>query len=301
MDAVIANLELPVMTGLNLVILEGDKGDPLMHPHIHKLIHAFASAPTQPEIEVVTNGSLRTPRWWRELAQKNYANLRVMFSIDGLADTNHLYRVGLDYDTIMENVQAFISAGGHAIWKFILFKHNEHQLDRVLELSRDMGFEEFIHTPCRQGDFQGLDRWPVLDNGRITHYLEPPSASSYGHIINSQSSKSQRKIQRHPQRLCPNLVKGQIYITYLGQVVPCCMMHFDTTLNYPGTDHLRELTGGFHNQDLNQYTLSQVLEHQFFAHTLHDSLKTDNWPSNCKNSFCTSQIQENLTHVKSQI
>jgi sulfatase maturation enzyme AslB (radical SAM superfamily) len=297
-DAVIANLELPGMTGLNQVILEGDKGDPLMHPHLLKLIHALASAPTQPRIQVYTNGSIRSAQWWRDLAQKNYANLRVIFSIDGLADTNHLYRVGLDYDIIMQNVQAFISDGGHAIWKFILFKHNEHQLDSAIALSREMGFEEFIHIPCRQWDFQGLDRWPVRDNDSITHYIEPPSMSSYGHITNLASSSLQRKIQRHPHRLCPNLSKGQVYITYLGQVLPCCMMHFDTTLNYPGTDHLRALTGGFHNQDLNQHTMSQVLEHQFFTRTLHDSLKTVNWHSSCKNS-CTSQITENLKYVES--
>lgn len=302
-DAVIANLELPSMTALNTVALEGDKGDPLMHPGIHKLIDAFASAPSQPEIRLFTNGSIRSPQWWQALAQKNYANLRVIFSIDGLADTNHLYRVGLDYDTIMQNVQAFISAGGHATWKFILFKHNEHQLDHVVELSRQMGFEEFIYTTCRQGDFQGLDRWPVQDNGRITHYLEPPTVSQYGQygsIRHFGTSKTQGNTQLHPQRLCPNLSKGQIYINFLGQVLPCCMMHFDTKLRYPGTYQLQEMTGGFDNQDLNQYTLSQVLNHQFFAHTLYDSLKTDRWHFNCQRS-CESQIKENLKYVEPQI
>lgn len=299
-DRVIANLELPGMTGLNLVALEGDKGDPLMHPSIHKLINAFASAPSQPEIRLFTNGSIRSPQWWKALAQKNYANLRVIFSIDGLADTNHLYRVGLDYNTIMQNVHAFISAGGHAAWKFILFKHNEHQFDSVVELSRQMGFEEFLYVTCRQGDFQGLDRWPVQDNGRITHYLEPPTVSRHGSIRHFGTSKPQVYTQQQPQRLCPNLSKGQIYITYLGQVLPCCMMHFDTKLRYPGTDQLQQMTGGFDNQDLNQYTLSQVLDHQFFARTLYDSLKTDHWHFNCARS-CKSQIKENLKHVEPQI
>lgn len=299
-DAVIANLKLPGMTGLNQVILEGDKGDPLMHPHLLKLIDTFASAPSQPKIRVYTNGSIRSTQWWRKLAQKNYANLQVIFSIDGLADTNHLYRVGLDYNTIMQNVHAFISTGGHAIWKFILFKHNEHQLDSAIELSRQMGFAEFIHVPCRPGEFRGLDRWPVRENGRITHYLEPPCIGRYGHVKHFVSSRPQSKISNHPQRLCPNLSKGQIYINYLGQVLPCCMMHFDTTLNYPGTDHLRTLTGGFHNQDLNQHTMSQVLENEFFARTLYDSLRTSNWHFNCQRS-CATQIKENLTHVASQI
>lgn len=298
--AVINNLELSSMTNLELVVLEGDKGDPLMHPNIERMIEAFSQAPSQPAIRLFTNGSIRTPVWWRELAQKRYPRLTVIFSIDGLKDTNHLYRVGLDYDTIMSNAQAFISGGGHAAWKFIRFKHNEHQFDQVLETSRSMGFDEFIYTTCRPGDFQGLSQWPVRQQGQITHFLQQPNQSISGVI--QLVAKPQRKITTHlqPQRLCPNLSAGQIYITYLGQVIPCCMMHFDTKLNYPGTEQLREMTGGFDQQDLHLHALSEILQNQFFKHSLRDSLASGQWHFNCVRS-CKSQIEKNLQHVQSQI
>ena len=35
----------------------------------------------------------------------------------------------------MENVNAFISAGGTAYWKFLIFKHNEHQVEEAKKLS----------------------------------------------------------------------------------------------------------------------------------------------------------------------
>ena len=298
--AMAVNLELEKMTGLHTVVLEGDKGDPLMHPLIEEIIALFSSAPSQPEIRLFTNGSIRNADWWRALAQKKYANLRVIFSIDGQEDTNHLYRVGLDYATIMQNVRAFIDGGGHACWKFILFKHNEHQFDSVVEISKQLGFAEFIYTTCRSGDFQGLARWPVQQAGTVTHYLEPPVVSRHGTVNHRPTVFKNRSRSAHPERLCPNLANGQIYINYLGQVVPCCMMHFDTQLNYPGRDQLQQLTGGFDNQDLNKYTISQILGKQFFAHTLRDSLVKGQWHFNCVRS-CKSQITENLKYAQSTI
>ena len=34
----------------------------------------------------------------------------VIFSVDGLRDTNHLYRQGVNWDNVERNMQAFINA-----------------------------------------------------------------------------------------------------------------------------------------------------------------------------------------------
>jgi sulfatase maturation enzyme AslB (radical SAM superfamily) len=295
--AVINNLELSAMPNLNLVVLEGDKGDPLMHPGIEHMIEAFGQAASQPAIRLFTNGSIRNPAWWNRLAKKQYPGLTVIFSIDGLKDTNHLYRVGLNYDTIMSNARAFIEAGGHAAWKFIRFKHNEHQFDQVLETSQNMGFAEFIYTTCRLGEFQGLTQWPVRQQGQVTHFLQQPKEYMSGKKVFVTRPSRMIVTQSQPQRLCPNLSAGQIYVNYLGQVIPCCMMHFDTKLNYHGTEQLQEMTGGFDQQDLHRHTLSEILDHQFFKHRLHDSLVKGQWHFNCERS-CKSKIIENLKYIK---
>lgn len=303
-DAIHHNLELDKMVNLKTVILEGDKGDPVMHPKIEKIIELFALAPSQPSIRMYTNGSIRSEAWWQQLAGKNYPNLQVIFSIDGLKDTNHLYRVGLNYDQIMSNAQAFISAGGHASWKFILFKHNQHQLSQVVETSQQMGFEELIYVPCRPGDFRGLEQWPVVLDGKISHYLEQPSQHKQGGTIVSKGKKPKTSSNyisyQHRERICPNLSNGLIYITHLNQVLPCCMMHFDTQLKYPGTKRLREMTGGFDQQDLTIYSMTNILDHQFFKHTLHDSLTQGKWQFNCVRS-CKTQILDNLKYVQSTV
>ena len=43
----------------------------------------------------------------------------------------------------MENASAFIKAGGRARWDYIVFAHNEHQVEQAENLANSMGFERF--------------------------------------------------------------------------------------------------------------------------------------------------------------
>lgn len=91
-----------------------------------------------------TNGSGRTPDWWRQLAKiLNKPDDLVIFAIDGLADTNHLYRRNTNWNRIMESVEAFIGAGGRAEWHYLVFEHNQHQVEEARALARRLGFVKF--------------------------------------------------------------------------------------------------------------------------------------------------------------
>jgi sulfatase maturation enzyme AslB (radical SAM superfamily) len=87
-----------------------------------------------------TNGSARTVDWWRDIAEVLKPNGYVIFSIDGLEDTNHLYRRNTNWEKIISNVNAFIEAGGIAHWEYIVFEHNEHQIDIARDLASSLGF-----------------------------------------------------------------------------------------------------------------------------------------------------------------
>ena len=133
-DQLAKNLNLDQLPQLKEVKLEGDYGDIMMHPFPTKFISMF---PNQ-EITAVTNGSMRSTRFWADLA--DYQNLTVTFSIDGLADTNHIYRINSNWGSIIDNATAYIDRGGRAVWKYIVFRHNEHQVEEVKELGKTMGF-----------------------------------------------------------------------------------------------------------------------------------------------------------------
>lgn len=116
----------------------GSFGEPVSHPQIIEIIEYFHDWDTIVQIDIATNGSLKSTKFWESLAK--YQKLRVIFGIDGLEDTNKIYRVNSNWKLIEKNYRAFIKAGGTAIWQFILFSWNKHQLDDIKKKSKEEGF-----------------------------------------------------------------------------------------------------------------------------------------------------------------
>jgi MoaA/NifB/PqqE/SkfB family radical SAM enzyme len=273
----ITNLEIEKMTGLEKIIIEGDKGDPVMHPKLYDLLLYLSQAPSQPVLELTTNGSIQSPLWWSKLAA--IPNLVVRFSIDGMSDTNHLYRVGVDFDRIVKNATAFISAGGDALMKTLLFKHNEHQVDQLIEFSKSMKFFALYFAKGAEDRFLDLPVWEVKVNGSLLHTIQPSQLSAehvwgltvqhrdvakYNHVLDKELNSNYNY-----NLTCPRLNRGRLYITYRHHVIPCCMMHNDLYLDYPsGRRLVNELVGDLGSIDLSKRTMSNILASNFLDHTL---------------------------------
>lgn len=121
----------------------GNYGDAIMHPEFEWLWRY--SAQYFKSVGVHTNGGVRSTDFWKNLGtvSKEYSNAAVTFAIDGLQDTNHLYRRNVKWEKLMLNVQTYLDAGGNANWKYIIFDHNKHQVDEARELAKKLGFENF--------------------------------------------------------------------------------------------------------------------------------------------------------------
>ena len=127
---------------LNHIYMCGNFGDPIVAKDTLEIFRHFRSVNSDILLSMNTNGSARQEDWWTELASvlnKGYA----IFSIDGLEDTNHLYRKGTNFERIIKNAKAFIDAGGRAVWEYIVFAHNEHQVEEARNLADKLGFEKF--------------------------------------------------------------------------------------------------------------------------------------------------------------
>ena len=127
---------------LEHVYFSGVYGDPCLNKKLPEFVkylvdHGCGS------VSIDTNGGYRNEEWWAELAQVIGKKGYVIFGLDGLEDTNHLYRQGTVWKKIMENARAFIAAGGRARWDYIVFGHNEHQVEEARALAESMGFEKF--------------------------------------------------------------------------------------------------------------------------------------------------------------
>lgn len=135
----------PYVNQLDKVLFCGTLGEPAACADLLEMIEWTIGENPNCHIGMNSNGGLKTPHWWTKLAEltRNNPLSYVVFSLDGLKDTNHLYRRKVDWDAIEANVKAFIDAGGNAQWDMLVFKHNEHQVIEAKELATKLGFKMF--------------------------------------------------------------------------------------------------------------------------------------------------------------
>lgn len=274
LDAV-KNIPLHDMPRLENINFEGDKGDPLMNPYIMDLINYFSGIKY---VRVVTNGGIRDEQWWRELAKVK--NLTVVWSIDGLADTNHLYRVGVKFEKVMKNASAFISAGGKAVWKFLTFEHNQHQIQEVTALSNSMGFSGIHILSSDISRFNGKTSSPVYTYGKLSHYIKPTTLS-----VQTSMPQPVNRFGKIKDLKCPWLRNRTLYVNFKGYVLPCCMMHFETDNEYHGKYNFLKMTNGnFDNISLYHNTLDKILNSKLYNNELETTLATGNMHTVCRKS-----------------
>jgi MoaA/NifB/PqqE/SkfB family radical SAM enzyme len=128
---------------LSHIYMCGNYGDPIVARDTLDILKYFRDINPDIRLSMNTNASARTEDYWEELAKVLKPNGHIIFSIDGLQDTNHIYRRNTNWDKIISNVKAYISAGGIAHWEYIVFEHNEHQVDEARELASSLGFQHF--------------------------------------------------------------------------------------------------------------------------------------------------------------
>ena len=102
---------------LEKMFMCGNYGDPAAGKYTLDIYKQFRDINPTITLGMNTNGGLRSKQWWAELANiLNQPYDYVVFSIDGLHDTNHLYRINVNWDVMIENITAFIENGGSAHW-----------------------------------------------------------------------------------------------------------------------------------------------------------------------------------------
>ena len=130
----------------------GNYGDPIYHPQFHEVIAHVRREGLKVRIE--TNGSYRPAAWWARTAQILSRADQVQFSIDGLEDTNHLYRVNARWPDILAAIKE-LRGRVYLVWKFIVFRQNQHQIETARERAQTLGFDDF--RLIRSSRFEG--RW----------------------------------------------------------------------------------------------------------------------------------------------
>jgi len=211
---------------VNKIFFCGNVGDPCATPDLLEICRYLKSIKPDLVLGINTNGSLKTEEWFRSLGKIFKGPFDyVVFSIDGLEDTNHVYRRNTSWLKIMRNAKAYISTGASAHWDMLVFDHNKHQVDSAQRLAREMGFTWF-----RSKTTDRWDSYPETDDLRAS---EPHVAKDYS----------------NEDILCEKNRDKSIFIDYRGEVWPCCHM---------ASAYLSHIDRHRH-EDIRQYSNSQLM------------------------------------------
>jgi MoaA/NifB/PqqE/SkfB family radical SAM enzyme len=184
-----------VIKKCNLILFCGVHGDPCVAKDMLEICEYIDSVSSTTAVRVNTNGGMRKPEWWARLGklfskypQSSQSRWEVTFSIDGLEDTNHLYRRNVNWSILMDNVKAFIDAGGDARWDYLIFKHNEHQILEAEALSKQLGFSEFVPKKALGVDNgTKLKAMPAMTkDGELDYIIEAPTDPKNRNLENPQ-------------------------------------------------------------------------------------------------------------------
>jgi sulfatase maturation enzyme AslB (radical SAM superfamily) len=215
-------LEPAQVRALQKMFMCGNYGDPAAGRHTLEIYRWFRSLNPNIVLGMNTNGAIRTTEWWQELAEILHQPLDyVVFSIDGLADTNHIYRRGVQWEVLMRNSAAFIQAGGRAHWDMLVFEHNEHQVDQAEQMAHDLGFSWF--------------RAKVSKRAPVAHIRPPRSWQS-----------PQSEIENIH---CHALADRSAYVDAQARMWPCCWLAADHTQHTVDFDEVQQ---SWHTPDAHQ-------------------------------------------------
>ena len=216
---------------LNTMYMCGNLGDPIVARDTLEIFKYFREHNPNIWLSMNTNAGAKNVQWWQELANVFGRMGAVIFSVDGLKDTNHIYRQGVVWDNVERNAKAFINAGGRARWDFLIFEHNQHQVETAERIAKKIGFEKFVAKKTgrfinasseKKDSHQAVDR-----KGNKSAELKKPDKK----YQNKELSKQELLIKKYGSMdayydavpiNCKVKDKGEIYITAEGLALPCC-------------------------------------------------------------------------------
>jgi MoaA/NifB/PqqE/SkfB family radical SAM enzyme len=284
-----------ILKNMHMINYCGNLGDPGINKDLYEIV-SYIKENASPKLSqlVRTNGGMRTPDFWAKLGNffkktfdpyHPFEHSGVVFSVDGLADTNHIYRRGVVWDKVWSNMQAYSAAGGYGVWEFLIFDHNKHQVKEAEQMAKELGFTFLVKTPVGFGETDGVKRplrvlnrdgeydysiWPHDWTGAKEEPSYPlkymPSAwkktelTEYSQKLSVESTIKCKSLQYKDSQ--------EIFITASGHLLPCCYIgsalgQRDTTYSRYQFNQKFEETGA-DIFDLRKHSISEILNNHVF-------------------------------------
>ena len=216
---------------LDTMYMCGNLGDPIIARDTLEIFTYFRDHNPKMWLSMNTNAGAKNTIWWHALAKTIGSNGAVIFSVDGLKDTNHIYRQGVSWTNVERNIKAFIKAGGRARWDFLIFEHNQHQVEEAEALASKWGFEKFVAK--KTGRFvtskvEPKDKHQAVDRkGNETTELKKPDEKYQNAALKKQDViinkyGSMDAYYDAAPIICKVKKDNSLFITAEGLALPCC-------------------------------------------------------------------------------
>ena len=186
------------------------QGEPYLHPKFTELI-AYASNKGL-YTATSTNSHYLTDENSKKTIESGLD--RLIISIDGTTqETYQSYRVGGKLDKVLEGTRNLItwkkklkSKTPYIIFQFLVVKPNEHQLEEVKALGKELGVDKVAFKTAQLYDYKnGNDLMPSIE--KYSRYKKMPDGSF----------KFKNKLQNQCWKMWHSTV-----VTWDGSIVPCC-------------------------------------------------------------------------------
>lgn len=194
-----------------------DWGEPFLNRELLPMIRYAKQH--YPHIRTIVSSNMNIPRFDESQAEEVVRSGldELILSLDGATQEVYAtYRVGGKLEEALQNIRWIVAAKARLkaaapkmVWNFLVFRHNEHEVDRAWQMARELGVEftaGFMRTDCGEEIFLPMEERMRRDGAWIP---EGPRYSQYTH------ERLSRRVTD-----CDKPWKT-VAINWDGDVVPC--------------------------------------------------------------------------------
>lgn len=221
------------LSQLNNVYSCGNYGDPAFARDCLEIFEYIRECNPTARLAIHTNGGMRSPDWWARLAGiiGSVSNSEVVFAVDGFSGKHELYRRNTKFEKVIENLEAYIQAGGVAKVDSLVFAHNEHETKELEEYLLGIGVANVSFVSTKR--FYEMKEFEVQNvQGEVEYAIKPAQLPEFKQTPNKSLEGLLNKEFR-ASVVSQSTIKPQcetengIYVDPYGNVFPCCWIGGD--------------------------------------------------------------------------
>ena len=169
-------------------------GEPLLNKDLGKMIEYAKKTKPSVRIFIDSNLNILTDEQVDAIVRNEVDVIKV--SCDGATqDVYHKYRIGGDIEKVMNNVNRMIEKKDELdrskpkiIWKYLVFKHNEHEVKMARNMALEMGIEfeaSGMRVDCGKEIFEKVENSVERDKEWIP---DTPEYNNYQDVTSGKTS-----------------------------------------------------------------------------------------------------------------